>query len=545
MNSNLKKSKTKKKLNGRLILNSIIILFLSCVLVGSVGGFYVLGKIIEESPNVNLGDFDSLESTRVFDNKGDLIYELGQENRENITYDQLPQVVVDAFLSIEDSRFFKHNGFDLPRFIKSAYENILSGSFAQGGSTLTMQMVDNTYFAEMEPSKGPIESIARKIQEIFMSMDVETKLSKEKIIELYVNKINFGGPARGIQKGAQYYFGKDIWQVNLSEAAFLAGVINAPNAYNPYNGYNPQTNVDHYQAAVERRNETLYLMNYHGYITTEEYQLAKNTELAFQLDDKMSIESDPLLSYIDIVIKEVRDLTGDDPYVIPMDIYTHMDLGAQELADEIMNGKVRYPSGDDLFQVGFSLVNNQTGEIVALGGGRGYGGPERHNRGFDLAKQPGSSVKPLVEYALAFDYLGYATSHIFTDKPITYRGTNTVLYNADGRFRGDINFKDVVGISLNTPALQTLQDLVDTIGVSRVVTILNSMGLDIDPNQFDLGYSIGGSNFAISPTQLAGAYQIFANGGKYIEPHTVERIEYKDGSEEVVEPTHEPVQVIS
>ncbi|MGL5978029.1 MAG: transglycosylase domain-containing protein [Erysipelotrichaceae bacterium] len=536
--------KPKKKLNGRLILNSVIILMLSAILVGSIGGFFVLDQIVAASPSINLGDFNSEESSKIYDNKGNVVYELGMENRENIEYAQIPQVVIDAFLSIEDSRFFKHNGFDLPRFIKSALENLKSGSLSQGGSTLTMQLVDNVYFANMEPSNGPIESIARKVQEIFMSMKVETQVSKEKILELYLNKINFGGSARGIQKGAQYYFGKDIEQINLSEAAFLAGVINAPNAFNPYYGVNPETGYSFYEAAVERRNTTLDLMLYHGYITEQENQMAKGEELAFLLKDTMTFETDPLLSYIDVVIEEVRKLTGEDPYTTPMDIYTHMDLGAQELADAILDGKVAYPSGDDLFQVGFSLINNQTGQIVALGGGRGYGGSERNNRAWTQKKQPGSSVKPIVEYALAFDYLGYATSHVFNDIPMVYRNTSILLQNADGKYRGELNFKDAVGMSLNTPALATLQELVDTIGVSRTVQILNSMGLDIDANLFDLGYSIGGSNMALTPTQLAGAYQIFSNGGKYIEPHTVDRIVYKDGSE-TIEPSYEPVQVIS
>lgn len=546
MSEQKKKTTTKKKrrLNGRVIVNSIVIFCLSFMLVASAGGIYILNEIVAASPALNLGDLESKESTKIYDNKGEVIYELGAENRENIEYDQLPQVVIDAFLSIEDSRYFKHNGFDLPRFVKSAIENLRAGSFAQGGSTLTMQMIDNVYFADLEPANGPFEKIARKIQEIFMSMKVETKLSKEEILTLYLNKINFGGPARGIQKAAQYYFGKDVSELNLSEAAFLAGAINAPNTYNPYYGYNPTTGFNYYQAAVNRRNATLDLMLYHGYITETQYELAVNTVLAFQLKDEMTLESDPLLSFIDVVVAEVREITGQDPYLVPMRIYTTMDLGAQQLADEILNGKVNYPGGDDLFQVGFSMMNNQTGEIVAIGGGRGYGGSERHNRGFDLRKQPGSSVKPLVDYALAFDYLGYATSHVFADLPMVYRNTNILLGNADGRYRGDVTFKEAVGNSYNTPAMQSLEAVVDKIGVTRLVEILNSMGLGIVPSEFDLGYGIGGSNFAISPTQLAGAYQIFSNGGNYIQPHTVVKVEYMDGSE-TFEPNYAPVKVIS
>lgn len=539
-----KKNVKTKKTKRRNILNTVIIVLLSLVLVGSVGGFVVLGKIVDAAPTLNLDQLDSKENTKIYDNQGNVVYELGMESRENIEYEDIPQVVIDAFLSIEDSRFFRHNGFDIPRFIKAGLENLRAGNFAQGGSTLTMQLIDNVYFANMEPSSGAIESVVRKVQEIFMSMEVETKLSKEEILSLYLNKINFGGAARGIQKGALYYFGKDITQVNLSEAAFLAGVINAPNAFNPYFGYDPETGYSYYDAAIERRNTTLDLMLYHGYISETEHALAKSTELAFQLKDEMTLETDPLLSYIDVVVQEVRELTGEDPYLVPMDIYTNMDLGAQQLADDILNGKVTYPNGDQLFQVGFSLINNQTGEIIALGGGRGYGGEERHNRGFDLRKQPGSSIKPLVDYVLAFDYLGYATSHVFEDIPTVYRNTDILLQNAGGGYRGDVEFKTAVGLSLNTSAYKSLEGLVDKLGVSRVVELLNLMGLEIKPEEFDLGYSIGGSNFALSPTQLAGAYQIFANGGKYIEPHTVKSVTIRETAEEIMQ-SYEPVQVVS
>ncbi|HAH93479.1 MAG TPA: penicillin-binding protein, partial [Dielma fastidiosa] len=245
-NNNIKKGS-----KGVKVLNSIIIVILSLVLIGSVSAFYLLDGILNDpdAPKYDASSLETQESSVIYDTDGNVIIELSREDgtRENVSYDQIPQVVVDAFLSIEDSRFYKHNGFDLPRFIKSALENVKQGNLGQGGSTLTMQMIDVSHMSKLEKAPNGFVRIARKVQEIFLSMQAESHISKQQILEKYLNLINFGGPARGIQKGAQYYFGKDVSQVTLSEAAFLAGVINAPNGFDPY--YN-------YDAAIERRNET-------------------------------------------------------------------------------------------------------------------------------------------------------------------------------------------------------------------------------------------------------------------------------------------------
>lgn len=541
-NNNIKKGS-----KGVKVLNSIIIVILSLVLIGSVSAFYLLDGILNDpdAPKYDASSLETQESSVIYDTDGNVIIELSREDgtRENVSYDQIPQVVVDAFLSIEDSRFYKHNGFDLPRFIKSALENVKQGNLGQGGSTLTMQMIDVSHMSKLEKAPNGFVRIARKVQEIFLSMQAESHISKQQILEKYLNLINFGGPARGIQKGAQYYFGKDVSQVTLSEAAFLAGVINAPNGFDPY--YN-------YDAAIERRNETLDLMLYHGYITEEEHELAANTELAFQLSGPIVFETSPYLSYIDKVREEIIELTGGlDPTVVGMEIYTSMDRGAQELADQILNGEagINYPENDELFQVGFSLMNNQNGEIIALGGGRGYDGDNRRNRAYGVVKQSGSSIKPLIDYCLTFDYLGWATDHILLDAPMKYRGTNTPFYNADGQNRGDVTYQYAVAVSLNTTAITALQELCDTIGVDKVLEHMKKLGFSAFENltaeDFSFGYGIGGADMTTTPVEMAGAFSIFANNGNYIEPHTIRKIVFKDGKTESIEPNYESVNVIS
>lgn len=543
----MKKNKQNKNQESKAIkiLNSIIIVILSLVLVASVSGFFILNGILETSQKLNTEMLEGVEPTVIYDSNGEVIIELSTEDgiRENIEYDQIPQSVIDAFLAIEDSRFFKHNGFDLPRFVKAMLENIRAMNFAQGGSTLTMQMIDVTHMKQLESETDTaLDRVFMKIQEIFLSIDADSQLSKEEIMIRYLNYINFGGPVRGIQKGAEYYFGKDVTELTLSESAFLAGVINRPNWNNPY--YN-------YENAVVRRNETLDLMLYHGYITQEEHDLAANTELAFQLNGATVFETSPYLSYIDFVKKEVEELTGLNMYNGNMEIYTSMDRGAQDLADAMLSGTggINYPENDELFQTGFALMDNQNGEILALGGGRGYDGNSRSSRAFEWAHQSGSSIKPIMDYALTFDYLGWATDHILLDAPMYYRNTNIPLGNADGQFRGDINYQYAVAVSLNTTAITALQQLVDKLGVPFIVEHMQKLGYgafeNLLPENFQLTMGIGGGDMYTTPLEMAGAFSIFANEGNYIKPHTIRKIVYKDHSQEDLIPTYDEINVIS
>ena len=377
-----KQPAVKDKNKGKKIFRSILIVVLSLVLIGGVSVFFMLSQIVGSVDTDDLSDkIINREPSTFYAADGTKIYEWGGVSRENVTYKQIPQSTIDAFLAIEDSRYFSHNGFDLPRFISSALFNAKSGTLAQGGSTLTMQTIDNFIMKpeedkmEKEGKKySALEKVERKIQEIYMSMALEKDLSKEEIITKYLNEINFGDSARGIQKGAEYYFGKNVEDLNLAESAFLAGVINAPNSYNPYRGYDKSTNSNYYQYASERRDETLNLMLKHGYITETEYKLAKQTKLAFQLTGekkKTGKGSDKYYDFVYEAAKEVQALTGEDPALVPMKIYTSLNPDAQDEANELSSGnKVAFFS-DPNYQIGFTVLNNQTGEIVAVSGGRG------------------------------------------------------------------------------------------------------------------------------------------------------------------------------
>ena len=550
--SHNEKKKPKRRINKRNLWTMILIILVSLEMIVATVGMVVLHRMVQNEPTLVVDDFFSAESSHIYDKDGNEVADVGTQLRENITYDQISESLIDAFLAVEDSRYFEHNGFDLPRFTKSALDNvrnrILGRSGLSGGSTFTMQLVKLTYFQNDETGQTAARSIEYKVQQIDLARQLEKVSNKKAIFEMYLNKMNFGGTGniRGIEKAAEYYYGKKAGELNLAEAAMLAGVINAPYTYDPHNF------LDN---ATARRNTVLSLMKRHGYITDKEYKLATSIKVEDTLIDPNDStrggagNSYAYQAYIDTVITEAQNLTGQDPLSVAMDIYTSLDTSVQKVMDDIQAGnyeEVQYP--DDLMEIGAVAENNQTGEIVAIAGGRNYGrgGSMLLNHATDQYKQPGSTVKPWLDYALAFEYLGWATSHVVTDKPVTYRGTNIVIKNANGQYHGQVTLAYAVAASLNTPAIQTFQEVIDTAGWQTVSDYIASFHFSqVDASAYDVGYAIGGSTFVVSPVENAAAHAILMNGGNYIQPHTIKRIEYRNGTSEPVEPVYQKEQVLS
>lgn len=550
-NPNEKQKKNKKKKAKRSVLDKVVIVFLAVALLLGLSGLSLLGYIIATTNGSGLlAQMVNEEPTTFYAVDGSDMGELGMESRQNISYQEIPESTVDAFLAIEDSRFFKHNGFDLPRFISSALTNLKSGSFAQGGSTLTMQTIDNFY---MKPTEVKIEKegknfnslqkVERKLKEIYMSMRLETQSTKNEIIEKYLNQINFG-EARGIERGAQLFFGKSAKDLNLSESAYLAGCINAPNTYNPYNGYDAATKANYYKYATERRDETLAMMLQHGYITETEHDLAKSTKLAFQVVGRSSSANDPYKNFITSAKEEAIALTGKDPATTPMKIYTTMDKQAQEYANKIANGEVVGLSDNPEYQIAFTFLDNKTGGIMAVCPGRNDVEQTVYKARFeDVDRLPGSSIKPIIDYAYALDNLGYCTSRVYNDKEMTIDGRK--IQNSDGKFYGKVSMERAIAQSLNMPALQTIQSAVERNGIDGMKKYLSDFGFDQKTvDDFNLLYGIGGT-MSVSPNQMAAAFAALANGGVYNKPHMISRIEFKDGKTPAIDVKTETRQVLS
>ena len=523
-NKQKKKPGVKRKIHGFRILTLFMAIIVGFEFVGAAVGAIAISTLLKGTPEFKLDDFTNFQSTIVLDANGNKLADVGQTLRENVVYNQIPESMIDAFLAVEDSRYFSHNGFDVPRFTKSIIETILRGSM-QGGSTFTMQLVKLTYFVDDQAGTSKTKNIQYKVQQIALAMELEKNSSKEEIFTMYLNKMNFGGVGniRGVQKASLQYYGKNVWELNLAESAMLAGVINSPYTFDPHN---------YLDKATKRRNTVLDLMVYHGYITQEECDLAKSIKVEdLLIDSKSTLNSNyTYQAYIDAALKEARGL---DPMNVSMEIHTNMNPTVQAQLESIQAGTAGIDFPDDLYELGSVVINNQTGEIVGIMGGRNWasGGSMLLDHATEQFNQPGSTIKPVLDYALAFEDLGWATSHTVVDKPVTYG--NWTFNNFDNTKWGVVDLSKAVGLSLNTVAINTLQAVIDKSGVQRVTNYLTSLGFSqFKPELFDISFAIGGGNMRVSAQELAAATGVLINGGNYIKPHTINTIFYRNGQKD-------------
>ncbi|NLC54366.1 MAG: hypothetical protein GX769_00605 [Erysipelothrix sp.] len=526
---NMAKKKKKKRLSGLGKFNIFLLMLVFLMFVGFGAAGYIWMKLSVGTPDLDLASLKNETSTIILDKDDNQFFDLamytwneetgeGGASYEDIDYNGMSQSIVDAFVSIEDSRFFKHNGFDIPRFSKAIIENISAGGFSQGGSTVTMQLIKTSHLSADK-------QVERKVQEINLSLEVEKVVPKHQILEYYVNKINYGaGNTRGLESAAQYFFNKSAGQLNISESALLAGLVNRPNAFSPI------YNLDE---AYERRADVLYLMNYHGYIDDEEEALANAIKIENQLTDEssksLSTTDNPYIDYVNAVIDEIYDVLGIDIVATPLTIYTNMDPVVQLDIASIQNEEgFTYP--DENMQSAIAIGENETGALIALGGGRDSQVVKGRNRATRMFKQPGSVTKPLVAYALAFEHLGWSTSHVVEDRPLMYAGTDKVLANWDRRYRGEMTLKAAVAQSINIPAYNAVLAAEGVIGRSGVADYLHdNLGFtQVTRDNYNTQFAIGGSSFQISPAELFGAQAVMMNGGFYTKPHTVRYVETAD-----------------
>ena len=504
-----KKNKTQKKINKKKVFIALTI----CILVALIGGVSVLAYgVYKDTETFDAKKLLSSGASVMYDDQGQVLYTYGSEEngtRENITYEDLPQVLVDAVVAAEDSRFFEHNGFDLPRIAKAAMSNLVAGGIRGGGSTITQQLIKKTYFPNAE------KTYTRKFSEIILAIQADKALSKEEILTLYLNKIYFGRSTRsiGISSASRYYFDKDVSELTLPEAAMLAGSLNSPYNYDPYYCLNN---------ATERRNTILNLMVKHGYITQKECDDAKNVKVENMLCSSKITNSSVNAAYVDIVTDEVKKRTGLDPLKTQMNIYTYCNSETQALAAAIGNGE-KYDYSDEDMRMGGSVQSSQDGRIVAVIGGRNY---NFGNYSYATSKQqPGSSVKPFLDYGLAFENLDWCTGKTLEDTP--YSKGKFTPKNWDGQFHGTVTLTSALENSWNIPAIKTYEEVTKEIGKSGVTSAMESIGIDMssESNVTNLSYAIGGWNKGISPVEMASAYATISNNGLYTESHTINYIE--------------------
>ena len=499
------KNNKKKKSKLKIVLLIFLILFILGIL--AVFGFFTYIA-------ASAGKFDpkklyTKEASVMYDSEGKQFAQLGTEMRQKIKYDGISEELINAIVATEDSRFFQHNGFDLPRFVKASMGQAM-GKNAGGASTLTMQVSKNQFTST---TSSGFAGIKRKFTDIYMAIfQIERKYSKEEIMEFYVNSYYLGSGAYGVEQAAKTYFQKSAKDLNLSEAAMIAGMFQSPVVYDP--NLNPEN-------TEARRLVVLKLMKRHGYITNEEYEMAKKMTV-----DKIVIKggsartnSDAYQGFIDTVAVEVKEKTGYDPYSYSMKIYTTMKRDKQDLINKIMKGE-SYSWENDKIDAGIAVIDTKTGEIVAIGAGRKREGEKSFNNATMMKKQIGSTAKPLFDYGPAIEYLNWNTYHPIIDAKYTY-SNGTEINNWDGGYKGIITIRQALVDSRNIPALKTFQSVKN----SDVLNFVTKLGLSPEASNGSLheAHSIGGYN-GESPLSVAAAYAAFGNEGVYNTPHSFTKV---------------------
>ena len=543
--TNHNKKKKKKKI-GSIIINLILSLLMIIGISAMVAILAFCVYIVTSAPEFDTDKLYNKEATIIYDMNGNEITRIGSEQRELVSYNDLPEVLIDAIVATEDSRFFQHNGFDVVRFVKASLGQITGQDGAGGASTLTMQVAKNTFSRDENgkiASTG-IEGIIRKFTDIYMAIFmIERNYPKEEIIEFYVNAPYLGCNTYGVEQASQKYFGKSVRDLSLPEASLLAGIFNSPSMYNPFYGT---------KLSSERRSIVLNLMVKHGYITEEQATDAKNIPVASLIVDQTAATLNKYQTYIDVVVDEVIDKTGYNPYTTPMLIYTAMDPEVQDVMVALNDGSLGYQwqksyMKTDFIQFGCAITNVVDGSITAVNGGRHQTIERGYNRATSMKTQPGSTAKPIFAYGPYLEYNNGNTGTLFYDNKMTY-SNGQELTNADNTYLGAMTMRTALVKSRNIPAVQAFQ----AVDKTKIGEFARGLGIDyykynsdgsVKDDSLYEAYAIGGG-LRVSPLDMAAAYGAFARGGYYVEPYSVTKIVFLE-TDEVYEHKIEKVQVMS
>lgn len=510
-NLNAFKRRFKKGNLGEKILIIIMLILVSVFILGFAFAIY----IVISAPDFDVNNLYTKEASIVYDSENNEIARLGTENRQRVTYDDLPEVFVDALVATEDSRFFQHHGVDIARFIKASIGQVLGQSGAGGASTLTMQIAKQRYNGY--ESSG-IKGLVRKFTDMYMSVfKLEKTYTKEQLIEFYVNIPDLGSSAFGIEQAAQTYFNKSISEVNLAEAALLVGLFQAPSAYNP---------INYPEKAEARRNQVLNLMKRHGYINDEECEIAKSIKVKDMIYNG-SRSNNKNIGFINTVVEEVIKRTGKNPYIVPMKIKSTMIQSKQDVLNDLYAGtnkNLKWPN--EYIRAGVAVTDVNTGAIVAVGANR-KNDERNYNYATMIKRHPGSSAKPIFDYGPAIEYLNWSTGQMVVDDEYTY-SNGGYIKNWDNRYKGIMTIKTALASSRNIPALYAFQQL----SQNQIKTFVTGLGItpEYENGYINEAHSIGGFN-GVNPLQMSAAYATFARGGVYIEPYSFTEIEFLDTGE--------------
>ena len=485
------------------------------LVLGGIGAYW-----ISTAPELTDKDLTGTIASTIYDKDGNKVYETSANERIIVDKDSISEETFDAVTSIEDRRFLSHGGFDLKRIISSAIANFKAGGISQGGSTLTQQLVKLSVFSTKESD----QTYKRKVQEIWLATQLEDRLDKQEIFEYYINKVYMANGIYGMGTAAEIYYGKPLNELALNEIATLAGMPQAPISYDPY--HNPEQ-------AEKRRNDVLHAMLTNDKISQDEYDGAVEKPIdegLESLEDFQQTEDENNLmldSYIQQVADDV-EAEGYDLYTDGLEVYTHLDTDAQKNVYETINDNDGLLFPDDKLQAAASVLDTDTGHIVALVGGRQYNDMLSLNRASNLERSIGSSIKPFSVYGPAIEFLNYSTDSSVVDEKHKY-SSGMEIYNWDRQYKGMMTLRQALVASRNIPALKIIQQIDDEVGMEKVDEFLKNVGINL--NNGDGIYESNALGGEATPLVLSAAYATLGNYGQYNEPKAVDHFVTTEGEE--------------
>ena len=482
-----------------------LVLMFSVVIIGGSCGYLLAAQNIQ----TDLPDIQPAYTTHIYDIKGNEIATVHtEEDREPAKIDKIPTNLKNAFLAVEDVRFYQHIGIDFRGVMRALWENIRHRSVTEGGSTITQQLARNAYLSQEQ-------SYQRKIQEMFLALKIEHRHTKDEILELYLNQIYFGQGAYGVQAAAKTYFGKNVEDLDLNECAMLAGIPKSPNYYSPLNNL---------KAAQARKSTVLKQMVKYGYISASTADATAKEELHLA---KPAPKVGKANYFVDYVIQTMIDKYGADAvYKGGLQIYTTLDMEMQQKAEEALKNlpEMQAVNGVQQPQGALVAIDPATGYIKAMVGGRGT---DMFNRAALAERQPGSAFKPFV-FAVALES-GYTPDTIVADTPFTKYGWNPQNY--DRSFYGSVPLSSVCAQSLNVATVR----IADDVGIDNVIKCAKDLGISTlvmegEKNDVNLSTALGGITRGVTPLELTSAYCAFPNKGMYVKHTAVAKVLDRDGN---------------
>ena len=495
-------SKKKKSFKWLKIIAAILVV---CFVSGAGALIGFVSSSVSNLPD-QLDDIKPAAASQFFDVEGNLISTTkSEENRIPVKLSHIPQHLQDAFIAIEDIRFYQHIGVDPRAIMRAFFSNLTNSQIAEGGSTITQQLAKNAVLSQEQ-------TIKRKVQEVYVAMQIEKKYSKSEILEMYLNQIYFGQGAYGVQTASRIYFGKDVDDLTLAQSAMLAGIPKSPNYYSPLNNL---------KAAKERQELVLDQMVKYGLVTKEEGDAAKAEKIDVTSHKKGY--SSKIDYFIDYVTQTVIDKFGADAvYKEGLKIYTTLDMKMQRAAEAAMNDLPVYSTDSNKLeqpQAAIVAVDPRNGYIKAMVGGRGN---DQFNRAVLATRQPGSAFKPFVYLAAVESGLTPAT--VIDDKEMKFPG-GWAPNNYDRRYHGKVSMRTALVNSYNIPVAYLVQQVTP----EKVISYAQKMGITTlvtSGSVSDVNYAmgLGGLTKGTIPLEMASAFGVFATNGAYIEPSAIVKI---------------------